>query len=158
VPCAVGDPKHVRRHFAREPGDPRSARVSRDIRPQREPQGDTPLMDRPGKSDRSVVPEKLPNKVEEPTAEVVEGREWAKANLREQNASRTQSRSDAHSALERVRAAAQDKKQRFTALLHHVCDVERLRAAYFEVKKNAAAGVDGETWRHYGKGLEVNLQ
>ena len=111
-----------------------------------------------GKSDRSVVPEKPPNKVGEPAEEVVEGRERAEGNLLEQNASRTLSRSDAHSALERVRAAAQDGKQRFTALLHHVYDIERLRAAYFGLKKDAAAGVDGETWRHYGKELERNLQ
>src|SRR5262245_46208141 len=112
-----------------------------------------------GKSDRSVVPEKLPNKVVEPTAEAVEGRGRAEGNLREQNASRMQSRSDAHSALERVRAAAQkDKKVRFTALLHHIYDVPRLRAAYHAIRKDAAAGVDGETWQHYGKDLEANIQ
>jgi group II intron reverse transcriptase/maturase len=70
-----------------------------------------------------------------------------------------QSRSDAHSALVRVREAAQkDKKVRFTALLHHIYDVRRLRAAYQAIRKDAAAGVDGETWRHYGKDLEANLQ
>jgi group II intron reverse transcriptase/maturase len=64
----------------------------------------------------------------------------------------------APSSLERVREAAKkDKKQRFTALLHHICDVERLRAAYLEVKRGAAAGVDGETWQHYGEALEENL-
>jgi len=47
---------------------------------------------------------------------------------------------------------------RFTALLHHVYDVSRLRAAFFALKKDAAPGVDGETWRHYEQTLEVNLQ
>jgi len=47
---------------------------------------------------------------------------------------------------------------RFTALLHHVCDLETLRAAYFSLKREAAAGVDGETWRHYGETLEDNLR
>jgi group II intron reverse transcriptase/maturase len=62
------------------------------------------------------------------------------------------------SALERVRQAAKkDKKQRFTALLHHVYDVERLRAGYLAIKRDAAAGIDGETWRHYGETLEGNL-
>ena len=55
-------------------------------------------------------------------------------------------------------SATKDRKQRFTALLHHVYDVERLRAAYFALKRDAAAGVDGETWRHYGEKLEANLQ
>jgi len=58
-----------------------------------------------------------------------------------------------------VRQAAQrDRKQRFTALLHHVYDVERLRTAYLALKRDAAAGVDGETWRHYGEALEINLR
>ena len=33
-----------------------------------------------------------------------------------------------------------------------------LRAAYFSLKRDAAPGVDGETWRHYGEALEENLQ
>jgi RNA-directed DNA polymerase len=67
-------------------------------------------------------------------------------NLPQQNVSRTPSRSDAPSALERVRQAAKrDKKLRFTALLHHIYDLETLRWAYFSLKKEAAAGVDGET-------------
>ncbi|HJY47547.1 MAG TPA: group II intron reverse transcriptase/maturase [Stellaceae bacterium] len=47
---------------------------------------------------------------------------------------------------------------RFTALLHHIYDLDALRAAYFGLKKEAAPGVDGETWRHYGEALEENLQ
>jgi hypothetical protein len=42
---------------------------------------------------------------------------------------------------------------RFTALLHHICNLETLRMAYFALKKEAAPGVDGETWRHYGEKL-----
>jgi len=70
-----------------------------------------------------------------------------------------QSRIDAPSALERVRQAARkDKKLRFTALLHHIYNLETLRMAYFSLKKEAAPGVDGETWRQYGEQLEGNLQ
>jgi group II intron reverse transcriptase/maturase len=47
---------------------------------------------------------------------------------------------------------------RFTALLHHIYNLETLRMAYFRLKKEAAPGVDGETWRHYGEDLESNLQ
>ena len=89
----------------------------------------------------------------------MEGRGLAKGNLLEQNASRTQSWTDAPKALERVRQAAKkDKKLRFTALLHHIYNVETLSMAYFDLKKEAAPGVDGETWRHYGEKLEKNLQ
>src|SRR5207237_8866397 len=48
--------------------------------------------------------------------------------------------------------------QRSPALLHRVDAVEQLRAAYFAVKRAAAAGIDGETWQHYGAGLDANLQ
>jgi RNA-directed DNA polymerase len=113
----------------------------------------------PGKSDRPVVPEKSPNKAGQPVAEGMEGRGLAKGNLQQQNVSRTPSRKDAPSALERVRqAAGKDKKLRFTALLHHIYNLETLRMAYFRLKKEAAPGVDGETWRHYGEQLEDNLQ
>ena len=112
-----------------------------------------------GKSDSSIVPGKPPNNAEEPAAEVVEGRGLAKGNLPERNVRRTQSRESTPSALERVRQAARrDRKQRFTALLHHVYAIERLRVAYWELKRDAAAGIDGETWRHYGENLEANLQ
>src|ERR1700686_3038751 len=85
----------------------------------------------PGKSDRPGVPE----------------------------TSRTPSREDASSALERVRqAASKDKKLRFTALLHHIYHLETLRMAYFSLKKEAAPGVDGETWRNYGETLDKIVQ
>jgi RNA-directed DNA polymerase len=112
-----------------------------------------------GKSDSREVPKKPPNEVGRPTEEVAEGRRLTKGNPRQQNAARTQGRSAAPSALERVRQAARrDKKMRFTALLHHVYDLNRLRAAYLALKRDAAPGVDGETWRHYGEALESNLQ
>jgi RNA-directed DNA polymerase len=118
------------------------------------------MTNEPGKSDRPVVPEKSPNNAPlSGTAEGMEGRGLAKGNLQQQNASRTPRRNDAPSALERVRQAAEkDKKLRFTALLHHIYNVEMLRTAYFSLKKEASPGVDGETWRHYGEGLEANLQ
>src|ERR1700736_1707317 len=112
-----------------------------------------------GKSDRPVVPEKSLNKAGQSAAEGMEGSGLAKGNLPQQNASRTPSRNDAPSALERVRQAAKkDKQLRFTALLHHIYNLETLRMAYFSLKKEAAPGIDGETWRHYGEELETNLQ
>jgi group II intron reverse transcriptase/maturase len=62
-------------------------------------------------------------------------------------------------ALERIRQAAdRDKEMRFTSLWHHVYNIEMLRKAYYSLKRDAAPGVDGETWRHYGLKLEENLQ
>jgi group II intron reverse transcriptase/maturase len=116
------------------------------------------MMNGRGKSDSSVVPGKPPNEIGQPVEEVVEGRELAKGNSPEGNAFRTQRRGDARSALERVRRAARkDRKQKFTALFHHVYDVDRLRTAYLAIKRDASAGIDGETWQHYGENLEGNL-
>jgi RNA-directed DNA polymerase len=53
-------------------------------------------------------------------------------------------------------AARRDKKQKFTALLHHVT-TELLRASYQTLKKQAAPGVDGVTWQQYGEGVEERL-
>ena len=112
-----------------------------------------------GKSDSSTVPVKSPNKTEGPAAEATEGRGLAKGNSPKRNAFRTQGREDALSALERVRQAARkDRKQQFTSLLHHIYDVERLLTAFSGIKKDAAAGIDGETWEHYGENLKSNLQ
>jgi RNA-directed DNA polymerase len=117
------------------------------------------MMDDRGQSDSLVVLRKSPNKAEEPAAEGMEGSGLAKGNSLDSHDGRTQRRTKPPDGLERVRQAAKrDRKQRFTALLHHVYDVDRLRAAYFALKRDAAAGVDGETWRHYGEALETNLQ
>jgi group II intron reverse transcriptase/maturase len=111
-----------------------------------------------GKSDRPNVPTKLPNKAGHPAAEAVEGRGRAEGNTSQQNASRTQCRTSALSALERVREVARrDRKAKFTALLHHVT-IDRLRAAYLALSRKAAAGVDGVTWQQYGDGLEDRLR
>src|SRR6266849_10700610 len=140
---AVADPVHVRKHLAREPGGPGLARSRWSGGTRREVQGRTPTVNELRESHSTVVPMKSPNKVGQPTAEGVEGRGLAKGNLPQQNAPRIQRRTGAPSALEWVRqAAVRDRKMRFTALLHHVCDLETLRAAYFRLKREAAAGVD----------------
>jgi group II intron reverse transcriptase/maturase len=88
----------------------------------------------------------------------MEGRGRAKGNASLQNTSRTQGREGVHSARERIRQVAKEKKEeRFTALLHHVYDIEALREAYLGLKREAAPGVDGETWQSYGEQLETNL-
>jgi len=94
-----------------------------------------------------------------PSAEGAEGKGWAKGNVGPHNTHRTQSRGRVFSVRERIRQAAEtDKGRRFTALLHHVYDIRNLRQAYFSLKRDAAPGVDGVTWRAYGEQLESNLK
>jgi RNA-directed DNA polymerase len=116
-----------------------------------------PTMYGPQKSDGPVVPAKPSNKVASATAETVEGRDPVRGNTAEQNATRTQSRIVAPTALDRVRQAARkDRNTKFTALLHHVT-LERLRGAYASLSRHAAPGVDGMRWAEYGDGLEARL-
>ena len=111
------------------------------------------------KSDRLTVPKKLSNKAERSAAEKAEGRSLAKGNPPQDDTDRMQGRRKVNSALRRIRQAAErDRKGRFTSLLHHIYSVDTLREAYFSLKREAAPGVDGETWRHYGENLEEHLQ
>lgn len=108
-----------------------------------------------GKSHRGVVPKKLSNKAagEVPAAaEAVEGRLRAKGNVLAARMSRRSSRVyDMGTALDGIRQTARGRRDaRFSGLLHHIYAVERLRAAYLAVKRDAAAGRDGQNWRSYG--------
>ena len=109
-------------------------------------------------SDDSIVPEKRANKAgPKAAAEPVEGRESTKGN-----ATRTLLVPDAEPERRGIglwgirEAAKRDKTMRFTALLHHV-NLEMLRASFFELKRQAAPGVDGMTWHEYGRNLEERL-
>src|SRR6266511_1287248 len=111
-----------------------------------------------GKSDGRVVPVKLPNKPGRSGAEVVEGRRPAKGNAASEPRAGRSAGLGVSSDLDRVRQVARkDRDVRFTALLHHVT-VERLESAYRAIRPGAAPGVDGVTWRDYGRGLEESLQ
>ena len=116
------------------------------------------MMNEHGKSDNPIVPGKLSNKADM-AAEAMEGRGLAKGNRSEQNRLRTQGRASVQSALGRIRQATQKEgRQQFTALYHHVYNADMLRESYYALKRKAAAGVDGETWQHYGEKLEENLK
>ncbi len=111
-----------------------------------------------GKSDRLVLPAKLPNNPASAGAEVVEGRGLPEGNTAGETRPGRSAGLGVSSDLDRVRQVARkDGDVRFTALLHHV-DVDRLREAYLAISPNAAPGVDGVTWRDYGLDLEANLQ
>ena len=61
-------------------------------------------------------------------------------------------------ALERVRQAARrDKELRFTALWHHVYHPQQLGSAQLAIKRDAAPGVDGETWKQFEENAEERL-
>ena len=93
------------------------------------------------KSDSAIVAVKPPNKAGLSVAEAVERRAGAKGNADQQNTHRIQSRIRVTQALSRVRQAARHrKKERFTALLHHL-NVDTLRTAFLALKRKAAPGV-----------------
>jgi RNA-directed DNA polymerase len=115
-------------------------------------------MNEGGRSDGCVVPAKLANKAAGAVAESVEGRRPAEGNTASKTRPGRRAGPGAPSALDRVReVAGRDKEARFTALLHYV-DPDRLRAAYWAIRPQAAPGVDGVTWAAYGQDLEANLQ
>jgi RNA-directed DNA polymerase len=108
-------------------------------------------------SDCCVVPVKQPNKEGKPLAEAVEGRRQPKENDAQSDIQPTQRGERVSQRLSGVRRVAREKKrEQFTALLHHVT-VNLLRGSFDALKKNAAPGVDGVTWRDYETGLEDRL-
>jgi RNA-directed DNA polymerase len=129
-----------------------------------------------GESDRPVVPAKSANKsfwdLVQELAERTEGRGLAKENAEPANradwtqshigeAAETQASctnlQGPQAALDRIRQAARrDKGLTFTNLWHHVYPLDRLRQAFFDLKRQAAAGVDGPTWHAYAQDLEVH--
>jgi group II intron reverse transcriptase/maturase len=119
------------------------------------------MMNDDGQSDSPVVPGKSANKATpEEAAEQMEGRGLVKGNANESPMSRAQSReASMGEAIKRIRQAVRrEPKERMISLYHHVYRVENLREAYYELKKDAAAGIDGVTWQQYGEGLEGNLE
>lgn len=116
------------------------------------------------KSDACVVPMKGPNNSaagKPVVAEGLEGRRAAKSNAETFPAPRTQSRTSASTGLDGVREVARagkvaGKEVRFTALMHHITP-QMLIDSFKKLKKSAAAGVDGVTWRDYEEGLDERI-
>jgi len=116
------------------------------------------MMHERGKSDPAVVAMKPANKAERSVAEPVERRAGTEGNADQPHTGRTQRRETVSQVLARIRQAArQRKKERFTALYHHITP-ELLRDAFFALKREAAPGVDGMTWQGYATGLENSLK
>jgi RNA-directed DNA polymerase len=120
----------------------------------------TPDIDADEKSDACVVPMKDSNNdaASKPAlAEGPEGRRAAKRNVERSPTPRTQRRTRVSMGLDGVREAARahkaaGKKVRLTALMHHITP-QLLSDSFKQLKKSAAAGVDGVTWRDYEEGL-----
>ncbi len=108
------------------------------------------------KSDPAIVAVKPANEGGQPPEEPVEPRAGAEGNAIERGMRRTPGRESLSHGLDRVRQAAKQKGERFTALLHHL-DVALLKSAFGWLRKEASAGVDGVTWAAYGEGLEHKL-
>jgi group II intron reverse transcriptase/maturase len=97
------------------------------------------------------------NKAGQPAAGPVEQRAEAEGNAAQQSTRRAQYRESVSHALDRIRRVArQRKKEKFTALLHHI-SIEHLEDAFSELKENAAPGVDGLTWRAYEADLDRKI-
>ena len=116
------------------------------------------MMHESEKSDSAVVAAKPANKAVQPAAELVEPRAGTKGNAERQSTCRAQSRVSVSQALDRIRKVAKErKKEKFTALFHHI-NIDLLEEAFYELKENAAPGVDQLTWKDYEVGLERNIE
>src|SRR5260370_11707177 len=114
-------------------------------------------MHTPEESDCAVLPMNQSNKEEQSSAGVGEGRARAKENIVQSNTSPTQSGERASQGLSGVRPAPKERRQeRFTALLHHA-SVGLLRDSFYALKRQAAPGLDGMTWKEYKTGLEDRI-
>jgi RNA-directed DNA polymerase len=118
-----------------------------------------------GESDSSIVPENPANKGGVPLpAESAEGRGLTQENTEPSRLDRIQRRNaDGTPFVPRSRgllgvreAAQKERRQKFTSLLHHITP-ELLRASFLALKKSAAPGLDGETWRDYAKDGDARI-
>ena len=111
----------------------------------------------PEGSDCAIVAVSQPNKGDSSPAEVGEGRARTKENIVRTNTSPTQSGEGVSQGLSGMRQAAKERRQeRFTALLHHMT-VGLLRDSFYALKRQAAPGVDGVTWKEYETGLDGRI-
>src|ERR1017187_5154643 len=120
------------------------------------------------KADHAIVAVKPANKAKRPPAERSAGepnaaepgepRAGTEGNAGQQSMRRTQRRESVSQALERIRKVARErKKERFTALFHHI-STDLLEEAFFGLKEDAAPGVDRLSWKDYEANLEGNLE
>src|SRR5258708_27088694 len=126
------------------------------------------MMEGRGKSDFAIVAVNQATKAGQPTAEKSavestaaesgEPRAETERNAGQQSTCGTQGQISVSQALERIRRVAKErKKEKFTSLLHHI-SIDLLDEAFFELKEEAAPGVDGLTWTEYEQNLDRNIE
>jgi RNA-directed DNA polymerase len=112
------------------------------------------------KSHSAIVAEKPTNKApasKADAAEPVEPRVGTERKAEKQSTHRTRGRARVSQALDCLRKAArQRRKEKFTALFHHISP-DLLREAFLALKRDAAPGIDGQTWKDYAENLEPKL-
>lgn len=112
-----------------------------------------------GKSDDSIVPLNPANNGDaESPAESAEERGSARRNTDQSNLDRTQrpDRRRSHGLLGVREAAARSRRLKFTNLLHHIT-VDLLKTSFYKLKKSAAVGIDGVSWREYERDLDERI-
>ncbi|WP_424945418.1 group II intron reverse transcriptase/maturase [Brucella anthropi] len=108
-------------------------------------------------SDFAIVAMKLANKTGLPVAEQGERRAGTERNADQHNTRRAQDRESVSHELDRIRQAARQRRnEKFTALFHHI-NPEMMRTAFYALRRNAAPGVDGQTWRTYEADLDQRI-
>ena len=107
------------------------------------------------KSDRDIVAKKAANKG--PSAELPERRSLPKGNSHYPNTHRAQKWARVHQGIAWIREFVErNPKEKLTTLLHHINE-DSLKAAYFALKRDAAPGVDGMTWKAYNEALHTRI-
>jgi RNA-directed DNA polymerase len=115
------------------------------------------MMNDPEESDPVIVAMNLVNKAGSPAAEQGEPRAGTKGKADQHSTCRAQDRESVSQVLDRIRQAARHRtKEKFTALFHHI-NPEALRMAFYALKREAAPGVDGMTWRTYETDLDRKI-
>jgi RNA-directed DNA polymerase len=110
------------------------------------------------KSDPAIVAKKPTNKAGQPASEPAERSAGAKGSADQQSTRRAQDRESVTQALDRVRQVArQRKEEKFTSLFHHL-SIPMLRTAFYELKREAAPGVDGLTWQDYETDVDRRVE
>ena len=117
-----------------------------------------------GKSDSPIVPKKPANKGRVPPCGVGGGKGTDQGEHRaiatgpdtEPERGRDTVRNQVARVAGCTGSGTRDKRQKFTNLLHHLT-AELLRASFFDLKKQAAPGIDGETWHDYAKDFERRI-
>ena len=109
------------------------------------------------KSDVAIVAVKQANKGRKRSAESVEPRAAAEGNSEGRSMNRAQKRGIMSQEADRIRQAVKrNPKECLVSLFHHIT-VPVLSEAFYSLKSDVAAGVDGVTWEMYAEGLGDHL-